>query len=636
MIKAATYYKEIVAPWICLAVYLWALELRAAVGTDWEPVTAWLADCSAILLTLVFWALIFCAPLALVGVAIGANRMTSINKLIVKALLVLITAVHLVRWLLIWQNLPGNIDIGLVMLVVVTAGLAVLAIRRRNSPQARKAATLPSLDECFSFGALPALLGAMALIAIRVVGDQPSLPRNVTAHAASTRNETVASRTSMILVVADALRAQSMSIYGHTRATTPNLDRWAHSATIYLDNHANSTSTKPSMTSILTGKLPLSHGRLSKGQPPYRSGENLLRVLRDHGYYVGAVTSNEDASLHLLGLGSYLSAKERTAFEHLTLSWLRQNGVYPTPTGGRVYLSLAQFIPFFGYPRKTSYYGFADDTLNAAKEFITSARKPFFLLIHLHEPHDPYDVPPIFRGIYSRQSTSARRTLSSSHYARYDAVSQSEVDSFKDEYEESVQYLDEALGRFLDAVEALMPREDYAVAITSDHGESFERGYMNHGEDLFESSTHVPLLIRFPKQARGARLSGLTQSVDIAPTLLSVTGIDAPNWMDGRVLSPIHAPETESTVTLNFKDPVGQRRFDLPTKLALWAKPYKLIQHCDTGQALLYNLNDDPGEKTDLTGKAPAALARLQQMLKGKLAAQIKGPKVTCGLFEGH
>jgi arylsulfatase A-like enzyme len=226
--------------------------------------------------------------------------------------------------------------------------------------------------------------------------------------------------------------------------------------------------------------------------------------------------------------------------------------------------------------------------------------------------------------------------LSSSHYDRYDAVSQSEVDSFKDEYEESVQYLDEALGRFLDAVEALMRREDYAVAITSDHGESFERGYMNHGEDLFESSTHVPLLIRFPKQARGARLSGLTQSVDIAPTLLSVTGIDAPKWMDGRVLSPIHAPETESTVTLNFKDPVGQRSFDLPTKLALWAKPYKLIQHCDTGQALLYNLNDDPGEKTDLTGKAPATLARLQQMLKGKLAAQIKGPKVTCGLFEGH
>jgi len=404
-----------------------------------------------------------------------------------------------------------------------------------------------------------------------------------------------------------------------------------------METHANSTSTKPSMTTILTGKLPLSHGRLTKAQPPERSGENLLRVLRDHGYYVGAVTSNEDASLSLLGFGSFLSDKEHPAFEHLTLTWLRQHGIYPTPTGGRIYQSLAQFLPILGYPRKTAYYGFADDTLNVATDFIARAKKPFFLLVHLHEPHDPYDTPSPFRGMYSTPvPPTVRRTLSSSHYGRYDDTSQADADSYRDQYEESVRYADERLGRFFGEIDNLLQAEKSVVVITSDHGESFERGYMNHGEDLFESSTHIPLVIRFPRQGRGARLSGLTQSIDIAPTLLSAAGIEAPKWMDGRALFPDRAPDIESTLTINFKDPIGQRTFDTPTKLAIWSKPYKLIQNCETGEARLYNLTDDPGEKTDLTSTAPAALKRLQRLLKGRLASQIKGPKINCVLTDGH
>jgi arylsulfatase A-like enzyme len=632
MKPAVIYYKDIASPWICVAVYLWLLELRAAVGTDSEPIAAWLADCAAILLTLVLWTILFCLPIALAGIAVGAARMRRFNRSTVKACLVLITALHFVRWLLSWRIFPTGLDLGPVVLGAAAIGLTVLAIKQRKHPRAGPDAALPSLEECFSFGALPALVGAIALIAARVVGDQMSWPHNATASAESGQ-----SRPNIILVVADALRAQSMSLYGYRRVTTPNLDRWARSATVYLENHANSTSTKPSMTTILTGKHPLAHGRLTKAQPPDRSGENLLRELRDHGYYVGAVTSNEDASLKLLGFGSFLSAKESAAFQNLILSWLRRYGIHPTPTGGRVYQSLAQFMPFLGYPSKTAHYGFADDTLAAAKDFVAHARKPFFLFVQVHEPHDPYEAPPSFRGMYSMPSPpAARRTLSSSHYARYGASSQSEADAYKDQCEESVRYSDETLGRFLDEIDKLMQPEESVVVITSDHGESFERGYMNHGEDLFENSTHVPLVIRFPRQERGERLSGLTQSVDIAPTLLTVAGIAAPKWMDGRALYPDQTPGTESTLTLNFKDPIGQRIFDTPTKFALWSKPYKLIQNCETRHALLYNLADDPGEKVDLTKAAPRVPNEMQTLLKGKLARQVKGPKITCALTDGQ
>lgn len=638
MKSAVKDYKEIASPWICVVVYLWVLELRAAIGTDSEPVAVWLADCAAILLTLVLWGVVFCLPIMLASTLIGLAQIRRVNGAAATVCLVLVTAMHFVRWLLNWQILPTEMDLGLVFLTVAAVGLTVAVMKRRKNHRRSTASALPSFEECFSFGALPVLLGAMVLIGVSVIGDQMSLPPNTSAAAVVTvPEEAVQSRPNIVLVVADALRAPSMSLYGRTRATTPNLDRWARSATVYWNNHANSTSTKPSMTTILTGKLPLSHGRLTKAQPPLRSGENLMQVLRDHGYYVGAVTSNEDASLNLLGFASSLSAKEYTAFEHLTLSWLRQRGVYPTPTGGRVYQSLAQFLPFLGYPRRTAYYGFAEDTLEAARDLMALAKKPFFLLIHLHEPHDPYDAPAPFRGMYSTDSrSSVRPKLSSSHYARYDGGSQSDADFYRDRYEESVRHLDKVLRRFLGEIDKLVKSERYAVVITSDHGESFERGFMNHGEDLFESSTHVPLVIRFPSQERGATLSGLTQSADIAPTLLSVAGIDAPKWMDGRALFPDQAPDSESTVALNFKDPIGQKTFDTPTKLALWSESYKLIQDCETGQALLYNLADDPGENTDLANTAPATLVKLRKLLKNKLAGQTRGPKITCALTDGH
>jgi hypothetical protein len=70
--------------------------------------------------------------------------------------------------------------------------------------------------------------------------------------------------------------------------------------------------------------------------------------------------------------------------------------------------------------------------------------------------------------------------------------------------------------------------------------------------------------------------------------------------------------------------------------LALWSESYKLIQDCETGQALLYNLADDPGENTDLTNTAPATLVKLRKLLKNKLAGQTRGPKITCTLTDGH
>jgi hypothetical protein len=91
------------------------------------------------------------------------------------------------------------------------------------------------------------------------------------------------------------------------------------------------------LTTILSGKHPLSHGRLTKFLPIYDSPENLVAVLRDNGYTTAAVTSNSDATFYSLGLVRYLVYGEEPNFRRLTLSFLR---------GTRMYDQLAQFFHF--------------------------------------------------------------------------------------------------------------------------------------------------------------------------------------------------------------------------------------------------------------------------------------------------
>jgi arylsulfatase A-like enzyme len=240
--------------------------------------------------------------------------------------------------------------------------------------------------------------------------------------------------------------------------------------------------------------------------------------------------------------------------------------------------------------------------------------------VHIHEPHDPYDSSPRFKDRYSSpEAAGLRKKLPSSYYSRYGVELQTAVDAYRNQYEESISFLDAELGRFLSYIERLQWANNFLFILTGDHGESFERGFMNHGEDLYETSTHVPLIVRFPGQQQGIRIRGLVQSTDIAPTILSVAGISVPTWMDGRPLRLSQAPKAVQPVTINFKDPVGQRIFSLPTKLAIWSKDYKMIVTCDSPGIELYNLSEDPRENLDLSNRKTLLVDELTRELKAHL-----------------
>ena len=609
-------YGKIARPWLTLVVYVWTLELLATFSTrDPEPLFDRIADCSAILATLAFW---ICAAVLLPSlVALILNRRTILapSALVLKVAIILVTAFYFVRWIFNWAALFRATNAVAYLLLGVGLLLAVWSWYRLKNRVQSTAAPI-TLNDAWSYFARPILLAEIVVLVTKVGNNFWLELDNRRLFAGSS-----ARRPNVVLLTADALRAQNMSLYGYHRKTTPFLDRFAGESNVYTQMHVNSTSTRPSLTTILSGKDPVSHGRLTKFLPVYDSPENLVALLRDQGYTTAAISSNADATFYYLGLVKYLVHGEYPNFRRLTLSFLRDNGVYPTNSGTRMYNEFARWFFPLGYPERTLGYGTASDTIHLATQTLTKLPEPFFLFVHLHEPHDPYETPPPFKDKYARLGNrEAREKLSAFYYGRYQPDLQPLVDAERDHYDEAIEYLDTELEQFVDALQRSPKSRNTLLVLTADHGESFERGFLNHGDDLYESSIHVPLVIKFPGQQKGGRLSFPVQSIDIAPTILETAGIAVPTWMDGASLIKPEGLDTREKIAINYKDPVQGKIFDRPTKAAIRWRQFKMIVSCDVGRAELYDLGRDSGERADLFRSAPALAKELWGKLERHLA----------------
>jgi arylsulfatase A-like enzyme len=426
----------------------------------------------------------------------------------------------------------------------------------------------------------------------------------------------------IILIVADALRAQTLSVYGYPDNITPSIDRFAQVSSTYLAMHTNATTTIPSVLTLLTGRHPLSHGRLNREIPPRPESLNLLSLLSRHGYSIGAVTSHEDASHALESVRPGLKIAEELAFGDHLFSWLSRVGIFPTRFSGRMYEDFVRMVPFIAFSRRVSWDGNVNETMMRANRLMLRLPAPFFLLVHIREPHAPYELPGDFKAFPHSIDGSQLKP-----YAPYAPVLQPAVDVYRRLYEMTVQAMDTVLGKFLEEVSR---SNDNLIILTSDHGESFKHGYFLHGEELYENSTWVPLLIRHPGQTKGDRVGRLTQSTDIAPTILNAVGIPKPDWMEGQSLSPGVLPAPTETVAINYKGPNDGVVHRLPTKIAIWWDRYKLIAVCQTGKAELYDLTQDPQEQTDISQRATGMAEDLERRLRARLANQSAEPRLSC------
>ncbi|MFT7665301.1 MAG: choline-sulfatase, partial [Planctomycetota bacterium] len=291
--------------------------------------------------------------------------------------------------------------------------------------------------------------------------------------------------TNLLFVTVDTLRADHLSLYGYSRATSPNLDRFGEQSVVFENATAQTSWTLGSLASLMSSQWV---GQLNVRDFRSRVSESvvtLAEVLRGVGYETAAVGT------HLVFLEKYGLRQGIDQFDDdLVLSDYRDS--HRAITSKQV---TEKALTWLGERRSSEQV------------------QPWFLWLHYFDPHIPYLKHP---GLVSPFGTGVR-----------------------DRYDGEIVFTDAQVGRVLDFVgESTTPT---VVVFTADHGEEFnDHGGKEHGHTLYQELLHVPLLIRAPGLSP-RRVPGRVGLVDVMPTvlaLLEISDSNQPAGLVGRSLLP--------------------------------------------------------------------------------------------------
>ncbi len=536
-------------------------------------------------------------------------------------------------WRDLWAESIGGAGLGgWLAMLGVPVGAAVLALLARELSRvvvgrARRWALIVLLL------ALPGVLLARWIEGGGVAAPQPA------SSAGADR------RPPVVVVVADALRADVIGAYGDAAGDTPNLDAFARDAVLFEEAWTASTWTRPAVASIMTGQLPAVHKTMHKADRLPEGLPTLAGLLRGHGYTtLGSVTNVNLAPEFGLGRGfdawGYLAPRTQLG----------------APDGGRRLflvelwrLARLRFLP--GQREVEDYYAPGGRINAQARELIApliEAERPFFAYLHYMETHDPFFAHPVTGHAIARvEQPDPPLEL---------------ADEMRDLYRQELRHWDGVLGELLDWCKQQGLYDRALIVVTSDHGEEFaDHGHFWHGTSLYRELVRVPLLIRFPGGAgAGSRRSDSVSLIDLLPTALRATGLDPPAGLSGRALRPkpivpAALPEAlpevllEATATVVGDDGEAPAVADAPRPPArpLFAAldhqgcvlqavrldDWKLIlANPDNPRGLapteLYQLARDPAERHNMADSRPQQVERLQQVLQAGAQRAAAAPEV--------
>jgi len=382
-----------------------------------------------------------------------------------------------------------------------------------------------------------------------------------------------ADRPNVIVLLADDQRAQDLGLAGHPVLKTPNIDALAHRGTYFSEAFATSPICTPSRTCILLGEYERRHGVTFGSRSALTSrafGRTYPMVLREAGYFTGYVGKNHTPiGKSAKGVG-YVSGVMEKGFD----SWYGAHGhlgFYPKKSHKIFASAQADTQVEILEEGALCFLGHSEECLADSKRFLATRPKdqPFCLLVNFNVPHGngtgsmkmlPSD-PELYRTTY--QDQMERMPIPSSYVAAKD-ITTPKIPSnvYNGRYIPSYDYvktpaslrqremrecqtisgIDRMVGHIVDELERQGIADKTIIVYTSDHG-------IQHGEYglggktlLYDPSLRVPLIVcdpRMPKERLGARVEQMALSVDIAPTLLELCGVEPPAGIQGRSLAPL-------------------------------------------------------------------------------------------------
>jgi len=452
-------------------------------------------------------------------------------------------------------------------------------------------------------------------------------------------------RPNIILITFDALTARNMSVYGYERPTTPYIKKWANEASLFTKLEAAGNITTPTTASLMTGKRLWTHQTYHlNGSPPKRVfTENLPLVLQNYGYHTMAFIVNHHASVKRLGLENNFDIAPLPTQFYGPVSLFGHFDKYLYQLFGdkiklHDWIIQHDFIPYrlllvlFG-----DHFVASCPPENAFNKCLWAiderSREPFFSWIHLYPPHDPYLPPKPFIGMFDPSSelrsyksqTNVKDTALRyrDKFQDFPPEIQPVINTLRNRYDEYITYSDKHFEDFIQRLQERDKLKNTIIILSSDHGESFEHGAIQHsGLHLYEQVTHIPLIIKEPHQANGRIINDVVEQIDIPATILELANIPVPMWMEGHSLAPLirgEAIPARPVFSMSFESNFSRGQKITKGTIAVWEGDYKLTHYLDTDKSLLFNLEPDPGELNNLMDKEPEKGQHLLSLIRENL-----------------
>lgn len=356
----------------------------------------------------------------------------------------------------------------------------------------------------------------------------------------------------VLFIMTDTQRKDDMGAYGNTAIRTPHLDKLAREGVRFNQCYTQSPACMPSRAAIFTGRYPMANGVWSNGVALPESETTLAEVFLQEDYRTGGfgklhflphypyrkaplpVMNADSKPFH--GFQTFRLGEDGRSGEHW--EWLKE--------GHPAYVDKPDhLLPLELHNTMWT----ADHTVRFIKECVETGR-PFFAFCSFVDPHQSYNPPLPYRTMYREEDMPppirSEEELKSSPFQRLAVTANmashnASVAYHRTQHYGEMTFIDDAVGRIIQALEDLKIRERTIIVFTSDHGDMLGDHWLWwKGPYHYAGCSNIPLFFNWPGQImEGKNVEGLTQHIDIFPTLLDLAGIECPPGVQGRSQKPV-------------------------------------------------------------------------------------------------
>jgi len=483
---------------------------------------------------------------------------------------------------------------------------------------------------------LTALVMSVLFSACSNSNDQEARNKNVApSQAASSQDAAVNKKAvkiaypNIIFLVIDALRADHLGCYGYQRNTSPNIDKFSSSATVYSNAQSTAPWTLPSHASMFTGLYPQEHHIVTNKLPP------AIKAWRDNYY-----KQNKNLEQTVAWRKKVKEALKRKFGETVFKDLLR-NEIHPLPQED---MTIAEHLKDCGYQTAAfaANSGYLGKQYQLDQGFETyevqwgrageinekiynwldtrDQKKPFFLFVNYMDTHVPYNDKPRPNFLNGKEipKNSNKFMAQFTPILGEKIMEKNFTQTVVDQYDLGIANMDAGIAKLFKRLKDNNIFNDSLIILTSDHGEYLgDHHLITHSKDVYQSVMWVPLIIKSPKQNNKRMVDKLISTVYIPGMIVDSTGWNKPNpfrdtWRTDRSA----LASNYYTRVMGLLSPFASH-FERVRKV-VYRGNYKYIDSSD-GNNELYDLKNSPKEQHNIIKEQPAIAEELKQILRAKV-----------------